>query len=173
MRYALALVCACVLVLTPFALADNGQPTPTPVPESIPTTPAPPCTPAKRVYARKHWRREHPARGLHVCKISRRRFRPILTEFRTYRAYRQIARVPGLHEGDPYLRWLVIPAWVVAAETRGYYGEGRWHASNPSGACGPYQLLGHTSCEVSDNADKLRMHRVAAGLPRGSWEVGY
>lgn len=44
MRYALALVCACVLALTPFALADAGQ-QPTPVPESTPATPtpAPPC----------------------------------------------------------------------------------------------------------------------------------
>ncbi len=94
--------------------------------------------------------------------------------WRLFHAYRSIATQRGFSGEGYWLRWLVIPRWVVAAETNGYHGAGRWRATNPSsGACGPYQLNGHTSCDTSSAADKLRHHQVAAGLPRGSWEVGY
>jgi len=93
--------------------------------------------------------------------------------FKLYREYRKVATFPGLKEGDLWLTWLSVPAWVVRAETNGYYGQSRWYATNPSGACGPYQLLGHTSCAINSAKDKLRHHIVAAGLPRGSWAVGY
>lgn len=94
--------------------------------------------------------------------------------FHLWRSYRQIATEPGFKGEGKWLRWLVIPRWVVAAETSGYHGAGRWRATNPSsGACGPYQLNGHTSCDTSSARDKLRHHRVAGSLPRGSWEVGY
>lgn len=98
-------------------------------------------------------------------------------------AYRSIAVYPGLPGEGRFLRWLVIPAWVVEAETSecSAYGNTlaagrcRWTIVNTSGsgACGPYQLLGHTSCDTSSPLDKLRHHEVAATLPRGSWEVGY
>jgi hypothetical protein len=95
-------------------------------------------------------------------------------------AYRSIAVYPGFVGEGRFLRWLVIPAWVVEAETSECggldppdAGACRWVIANPSGACGPYQLLGHTSCDTSSAADKLRHHEVAAGLPRGSWAVGY
>lgn len=117
--------------------------------------------------------RESMARAWHAAK----------DDLALQRRYRLLAVYPGFEGEGRFLRWLVIPSWVVAAETSECggratareAGECRWLIVNTSGsgACGPYQLLGHTSCDTSSAADKMRHHEIAAGLPRGSWAVGY
>ena len=54
----------------------------------------------------------------------------------------------------------VIPAWCVEAES-----GGSWSAYNPSGASGPYQLLGHGQpFPVSNRDQAMAHHRIARGL---------
>lgn len=54
----------------------------------------------------------------------------------------------------------VIPAWCVEAES-----GGSWTAYNPSGASGPYQLLGHGQpWPVTTRAQAMAHHRIAAQL---------
>lgn len=56
-----------------------------------------------------------------------------------------------------------IPAEIVACES-GY----SWSAANPSGAIGPYQLLGKGAVwPVRTVADKREHHRIAANLYAG------
>ena len=56
-----------------------------------------------------------------------------------------------------------IPYSIVACES-----GGSWTAANPSGAIGPYQLLGHGApWPVTSEADKLAHHRIAAALWNG------
>lgn len=158
MLRSLALVACCAVVATPFALADEGNSSDAPTP----TTER--CTPAKQLLARHRWRERHPLAGHEICRGAP--ITKLKREFFTYRAYRQIAHVRGFHEGDPYLEWLPrIPRYVVACETRGSYGEGRWHARNASGASGPAQLMPewHPPA-IHDNQDKLRYWRIVHGL---------
>lgn len=137
MKYALALVCACVLASTP-ALADDGQITP--VPESTPTTPAAPaCTPAKQVYSLKHWHRAHPARGWHVCPTSRRSIEKLREAFGEYRLYRAVATFRGPIGHGPRSpadqRYWAIPWCVVAGESGGSW----WPP--PNAADRAYQII--------------------------------
>lgn len=100
---------------------------------------------------------------------------------RRHHDYRSVAPFRGWSDEGYWLRWLAVPRWVSDAETRQCdaqstglaRGHCRWTIINEIGACGPYQLNAHTSCDTSSGADKLRHHRVAHSLPRGSWEVGY
>ena len=56
-----------------------------------------------------------------------------------------------------------IPWSIVACES-----GGSWSAANPSGAIGPYQLLGHGApFPVTSEADKLAHHRIASALWAG------
>jgi hypothetical protein len=56
-----------------------------------------------------------------------------------------------------------IPCYVVMCES-----GGRWNAWNPSGAIGPYQLLGWGApWPVRTRADRLAHHRIAARLWNG------
>lgn len=201
-RSALALVV--VLTFTGMLTTTRAQ-TPTPTHGSAIVAPPNPCDhhphPAAEqrklvdnVFALRRWRDPAPGPG---AVSTMRRLRGCVDKgaraamARAWKAakrnlaiehdYRSIAVYPGLPGEGRFLRWLVIPAWVVEAETSecggGTLAAGacRWTIVNTSGsgACGPYQLLGHTSCDTSSPADKLRHHEVAASLPRGSWAVGY
>jgi hypothetical protein len=74
---------------------------------------------------------------------------------------KQLAEVtPYPGPGDSY--W-AIPASIVACES-GY----SWRAANPSGAVGPYQLLGWGApFPVHGFADRLAHHRIASRLYAG------
>lgn len=71
-----------------------------------------------------------------------------------YREFRQVAPYPG---GGT---WWAIPYYIVACES-----GGSWSAYNPSGAAGPYQLLGWGAPYPADTwREKMANHRIAAGL---------
>jgi hypothetical protein len=131
---ALVLVCAAVVIAPASATQSGGNPTPA-------------CNQSEahaalhRKTARKNWRAESPLKGTSLC-VPRRHVAKHMTGFRRWQAYRNVAPYRGFNEGDPYLKWLAVPAYIVACETNGYRGSGRWHAANPSGAVGPAQLLG-------------------------------
>lgn len=56
-------------------------------------------------------------------------------------------------------RW-AVPCYIVACES-GY----SWMAYNPSGAVGPYQLLGHGAIyPARTRAAKMQNHRIARNL---------
>lgn len=56
-----------------------------------------------------------------------------------------------------------IPCHIIQCES-----HGRWGAANPSGAIGPYQLLGWGApWPVRTLRDKLAHHRIAARLWNG------
>lgn len=63
----------------------------------------------------------------------------------------------------PYGKW-AIPWPIVRCES-----GGSWTAANPSGAQGPYQLLGHGQpWPVRTLQDKIRHHEIALSLWRSS-----
>lgn len=165
-----AAIFAVILSGSAVAFAQDGGPGP-----AAPT--AEPCAPLKKLYAHKHWRDAHPLQGENPCPLGESRTAKLKKEFFTYRAYRKIAHESGLHEGDPYLEWLPrIPAYVITCETRGYYGERRWHADNGI-AKGPAQLVGtwfrhyHLPWPIDSNQDKLRYWEAVADLwGNTSWD---
>jgi hypothetical protein len=88
--------------------------------------------------------------------------------FERHVAYRSVTPFRGWSDEGYWLKWIAIPRWVMSEETercnalRGLAaGRCRWSIRNPSsGACGPYQFIGHTSCDASSAADKLRHHQT-------------
>lgn len=75
-------------------------------------------------------------------------------EYGRYRAFREIAPYRG---GGTY--W-AIPFYIVNCESRG-----EWGAHNPSGASGPYQLLGHGAPYPATTwREKMENHRIARDL---------
>ena len=81
-----------------------------------------------------------------------------------YREFRQIAPYPG---GGTY--WS-IPYYIVDCES-----HGDWGAANPSGAVGPYQLLGWGAPYPARTwRERMANHRIAAevfagGAGASSW----
>jgi hypothetical protein len=66
------------------------------------------------------------------------------------------------YSGPGKTHW-AIPYYIVACES-----GGNWNAYNPSGASGPYQLLGWGApMPVNSEADKRAHHKIAARLWRG------
>ncbi len=131
---ALAACCALVLAV-PFALVSEGNPTA--------SAAGPACTPLKQIYSEQNWQDPTPLDGRIACRpATRKGARHTIDHFRLWRRYRQVAPYAGLNEGDKWLRYLPVPAYIVQCETNGYYGQGRWSAANSSGAQGPAQLLG-------------------------------
>jgi hypothetical protein len=103
--------------------------------------------------------------------------------FKRHVAYRSVTPFRGWSDEGYWLKWLAIPRWVMHEETKGcersgwsgrQIGNCRWTVRNPdSGACGPYQFIGHTSCDASSAEDKLRHHRTGHDVLRdegpGAW----
>jgi hypothetical protein len=163
---ALVLVCAAVVIAPASATQSGGNPTPIAEPQHI-------CNQSEshaalhRKTARKNWRDPKPLAGTNLC-IPRKHVAKHMTGFRRWQAYRNVAPYAGCSSGGKWLRWTAIPGSVVFRESRC-----SWSAYNPSGACGPYQLLGWTSCATSSWSDKIRHHRMAAYVLRvqgpGAW----
>jgi hypothetical protein len=161
---ALVLVCAAVVIAPASATQSGGNTTP---------ASAPKCDQSEshaalhRKTARKNWQVAKPLAGTNLC-IPREHVAKHMTGFRRWQAYRNVTPYAGCSSGGKWLRWTAIPGDVVFRESRC-----SWGAYNPSGACGPYQLLGWTSCATSSWADKIRHHRMAAYVLRvqgpGAW----
>jgi hypothetical protein len=158
---ALVLVCAAVVIAPASATQSGGNTTPT-------------CNQSEshaalhRKTARKRWQVAKPLAGTNLC-IPKRHIAKHMTGFRRWQAYREVAPYRGFNEGDPYLKWLAVPAYIVERES-----GCSWTAVNgSSGACGAYQLLSWTSCATSSWSDKIRHHRMAAYVLRvqgpGAW----
>ena len=160
MHKALALVAGCAFVIAvPIALASEGNSTATPIPEATPSKPE--CGShfgLHRALALKNWREKRPLAGVDVRCLSDRHIAKEKQRFERWRAYREVATYAGCPSGNKWLRYTSIPGSVVFRES-----GCSWTAVNSSsGACGPYQLLGWTSCDTSTYADKMRHHRMAA-----------
>ncbi len=154
MRLAAALVFVCTAAVSvPMAMAQTqGN-----------TTTTGSCTPLKRIYAESNWQDAHPAKGQTPCPPQTRAgARNTIRHFRLWRRYRQVSPYAGFHEGDRWLEWLPIPAYIVQCETNGSRGRGRWTAANASGAEGPAQLLGWGAPYPANTpAEKVRYWEIA------------
>lgn len=159
----LALVACCAVVGVPVALADESNPT---LAASVaPSSPS--CTPMKDLYSHRRWREPHPLRGRSPCRNPNAG--KLKKAFFLYRHYRRVATYRGFNEGDPWLEWLSVPAYIVSCETNGYRGEGRWLARNSSGAQGPAQLLGWPAPNPARTPrEKVRYWEVTAQVWHGS-----
>jgi hypothetical protein len=72
--------------------------------------------------------------------------------------------------GEPTLRWVAVPPYIIECETNGYYGEARWGALNGSGHGGPYQIdlsLHGAPWPASYPSARREHHRIAAELWNG------
>jgi hypothetical protein len=160
---ALVLVCAAVAIAPASATQSGGNTTPT-------------CNESEahaalhRKTARKNWRAESPLKGTSLC-VPRRHVAKHMTGFRRWQSYREVDPYRGFNEGDPYLKWLAVPAYIVSCETKGYRGEGRWHARNSSGAAGVYQLMPFWGAPYPANTarEKVQNHEIASRLSLGNW----
>lgn len=90
--------------------------------------------------------------------MPRRRAEKLKTSFFRWRTYRLLTPYSGCQGGGKWLRYTAVPGYVVDHESGCSWGA--YNAS--SGACGPYQLNGWTSCDTSSWKDKMRHHKVAA-----------
>lgn len=123
-----------------------------------------------RVWRPAHWRRGDPpastiaaahrrigcaasASHRHAMKAAWRQDR---RAYNRYRELRLVAPYPGNGE------WWAIPWPIVECES---LSSGLWTAANPSGAVGPYQLLGHGAPYPADTwAEKIENHEIAGAL---------
>lgn len=87
----------------------------------------------------------------------------------TFHRYRSLRRVTAYNCGGRW-SWWAIPCSIISCES-GF----SWSAYNPSGASGPYQLLGWGAPMPANTwARKLAHHRIAAsvwagGAGRSNW----
>ena len=159
---ALLLLCA-ALAVVPVAAAQTDtayQPDQT----SAVTSPSPPpvCR-AKQIFAHKNWEDKRPAKGkehaLAGCPPKVRENKK--KRFYRYRSLRKIAP----YNCGGHWSWWAKPCYVIACES-----HFSWSAANPSGAVGPYQLLGWGApFPVRSWKDKMAHHRIAASLSLSNW----
>lgn len=168
---------------TPNASAQQAQdpePTPTPAQTVAPVaTPTPEPVVTVREYkrtVRKVYRFSHAGgdfRARPVRRKQRMRLYEMRNDARSLKHRRMMLRyhhrwadqwywhhrIDGL---TPYGKW-AIPPYIVACES-----GGSWSAYNPSGASGPYQLLGWGAPMPANTAARMaRHHEIAAGLWAG------
>jgi len=127
------------------------------------------------VWDRRRWRRGRPRLAVYPalrhrlsCASGRQRRAIRRTWDRLARRYWRERRYQRLLiHYTPYGEW-AIPAYVVWCESRF-----DWEAENPSGAIGPYQLLGQGApWPIEDRWDRLAHDRIAYSLWRanpGAW----
>lgn len=123
---------------------------------------------AKRVYLRE--RVTYKARRQMVrmvrCQHSPKAERKMRARRKGYadaRRYRQAVDALTPYGGPGGTRW-AVPYWPIVACESG----GSWSAANPSGAVGPYQLLGKGApFPVRTPGERLAHHRIAARLWAG------
>lgn len=154
----LALVACCAaLVGTPYALAQTQGDPSTDVPQATVSTQ---CQPMKKLLSWKNWRDAHPLRGTEPCPNSNKR--KLMSYFRLYRHYREIAPYRCLHGREGYF---AIPCYIISCES-GF----NWWAMNSSGASYIYQLLGWGAPAPRTFRDRVRNHEIATSLSLSNWE---
>lgn len=174
----LALAACCAAVTVPVALADEGDSTH----EPEATNPCDQISGAdgrsvlKRAWHRSGWRHRNPVKASQSRALKevwrciegkpRKKLRAysqrLKGRFGDYREYRHIT--PYRCQGGWYGTW-AIPCYVIACES-GF----SWSAYNPSGASGPYQLLGWGAPMPANTWErKLEHHRIAASLSLSNW----
>jgi hypothetical protein len=184
-RAPLAVLVSAALALTPIALAEDGNsidPTPTTCDRYTNTYHVRSARKMVRAaWAERKWQDRTPVHNgqrevirYHIdCLDLRKDQRAIgrtwakqRKQFRLWRRYRRAAPFAGFQGEGRYLRFLAVPAYIVACETNGYSGEGRWYAANPSsGASGPAQLLGWGQPYPADSpSEKVRYWEIAASV---------
>lgn len=100
----------------------------------------------------------------HISCLERRKDRDkvknlVATAHRKLVRYRTLRSVTNYNCGGRW-SWWAIECYIISCES-GF----SWGAANPSGAVGPYQLLGWGApFPVSGWSDKMRHHRIANSL---------
>lgn len=124
---------------------------------------------AKQGWAERRWRRG-PGKSAKVAtrhiscllyakdrRAAQRLVKKQRTEFRRYKVYRSLT--PYQCGRGLYSYW-AIECYIISCES-GF----SWGAANPSGAVGPYQLLGWGApFPVRGWKDKIEHHRIAASI---------
>lgn len=119
---------------------------------------------ASRVYKRPTVTKAAQRRmdAMHRCQHSyaaRKAVGRFHVRYKRQREYREQLASLTPFPGPGGTRW-AVPYYIVACES-----HGNWNAANPSGAIGPYQLLGHGApWPVRTEADRLAHHRIARAL---------
>ena len=87
----------------------------------------------------------------------RKQWRDARLSYGRYRKLRQVAPYPGGGQ------WWAVPYGIILCES-----GGDWMAYNPSGAVGPYQLLGWGAPYPATTwQEKMANHRIAAEVYAG------
>lgn len=179
----IALVACCAMAVTPFALANEGNSTPTPTNETSTACSASEYheSGAKQVlrqaWSRDRWQDRRPVRDSErreleahracldgdgkgdVARYAKRK----KEHFALYRRYRQVAPFEGYRGRGVWLTYLAVPRYIVDCES-----GGSWFAYNPSGASWLYQLLGWGAPRPTSPEAKVRNHEIAYRVSGGS-----
>jgi len=183
------LLSTCAVLVTGVALADDGI-----ITDQTPATcdsrsAATHIKQAKRTinagWSRKRWRhgpKKAQGRAVksHLRCLKRAKDRNRIKSYlrgkaahlRLYRIYRRVAPYRGFRGEGIWLTWLAVPRYIVACETNGYHGEGRWRARNgSSSASGPYQMLDTWNRPMpADTPEKKVQHHISASrLGLSNW----
>lgn len=145
----------------------------------------------KQGYAKKRYKERHPLGEktrseleLHIsCSDHPDQLRDLRErekrDFFDWREYRKYTPYRGFSGEGPYLRWLAIPRFVVACETNGYRGRGRFTVRG--GGDGAYQIQpptwarwgGSKFAPTANLATPLEQaivaRRILAGQGPGAW----
>lgn len=169
----LAAIAAVIVVPSSETVPAGAQTAPAPVTVKVVATAPTKClvkqtkfrSYAKAVYQRQKIRKRA-RRKMDVmrgCASSRKASRNMLRFQREQSADRRYrVQVSSLTPFQCSFGRFAIPCGIVACES---LSSGLWSAANPSGAIGPYQLLGHGApWPVRTAADRLAHHRIARNL---------
>lgn len=122
-----------------------------------------PYTRHEREIVQRVVRCQHTARSHRIVKRQLRQYKRRHV-IRVRKHNQQVTEMRSLlpYDCGSHGRW-AIPCNIIACES-GF----SWSAYNPSGASGPYQLLGHGAPMPADTPEKrMQHHRIAAALWAG------
>lgn len=112
--------------------------------------------------ALRAWRERRHCAGPANRRAMQRTWQRTRLAFGRYRKLRQVAPYPG---GGS---WWSVPWYIVSCES-----GGRWSAYNPSGAVGPYQLMGWGAPYPANTwLEKMENHEIAADVYAGGAGAG-
>lgn len=180
-RLALAMIAAalaCIAVVPALTAGQTAAPDPTPLTCDSSSAGQHYKDARKTIDAGWNWRnwksgpKQAQLRNVqsHINCLERKRDRDKIKDYlgkkqvalQSYREYRQIT--PYRCQGGKYGTWS-IPCYIIACES-GF----SWSAYNPSGASGPYQLLGWGAPMPANTWErKMEHHRIAASLALSNW----
>jgi hypothetical protein len=193
----LTLVCAlAALALTAPAAAHSQS---TPSPNAVDETPAT-CDEntislhvgkskavIRHAYAHRRWRKAHPFKRGHQRRVNqhkrcllRRSDRKVIGHYRvaklhSFRKYRHKKLQDSGNWCAPNPHPQGAGCWVIPSSIVSCESGGSWNAANPSGAVGPYQLLGWGApFPVRSQAQAMQHHAIATrvwagGSGRSNW----